>query len=116
MRAGKERTASVAAAAYKILAHYGDKVRRWGACGELGNGTTTNRDVPVEVAGLSGVVAIAAGEYHSLALGANGTVWAWGDGVDGQLGDGLMVDSDIPDANHWPGASILETADFFSFP
>ena len=35
------------------------------------------RDVPV---GLTGVVAIAAGRYHSLALNTNGTVAAWGDG------------------------------------
>lgn len=32
--------------------------------------------------------AIAAGEYHSLALRSDGSVWAWGDNEFGQLGDG----------------------------
>ena len=35
-------------------------------------------------AGLSNVVAIAAGYYHSLAVCSDGTVQAWGDGLDGQ--------------------------------
>jgi hypothetical protein len=35
-------------------------------------------------AGLSGVTAIAAGQYHSLALKSDGTVVAWGDDTDGQ--------------------------------
>ncbi|MFN8512672.1 MAG: hypothetical protein U0841_08805 [Chloroflexia bacterium] len=43
---------------------------------------------PVRVAGLTDVVAIAAGNVHSLALKSDGTVWAWGDDDDGQLGDG----------------------------
>ena len=39
---------------------------------KLGNNVIT--DVPV---GLSNVVSIAAGGYHTLALKADGTVWAW---------------------------------------
>ena len=35
-------------------------------------------------AGLSGVMAVAAGDYHSLALKADGTVVAWGDNNYGQ--------------------------------
>ncbi len=40
------------------------------------------------VAGLSDVTAIAAGWGHSLAVTGDGTVWAWGDNREGQLGDG----------------------------
>ena len=42
--------------------------------------------VPTQVSGLAGVVAIAAGHEHSLALKADGTVWAWGANTDGALG------------------------------
>ncbi len=68
----------------------------WGynAEGELGNGTTNNADLPLQVLGPGGagylapVSAIQGGELHNTALKANGTVWAWGANGDGQLGDG----------------------------
>ena len=64
-----------------------------GAAGQLGDGTFyTNSpygsSTPVEASGLSDVVAVAAGFEHSLALKSDGTVWAWGYGEYGQLGDG----------------------------
>lgn len=37
------------------------------------------------VPGLSGVVAVAAGDYHSVALDRDGHVWTWGDNDDSQL-------------------------------
>jgi alpha-tubulin suppressor-like RCC1 family protein len=46
------------------------------------------RRVPAPVSGISDVVAVAAGEYHSLALRRDGTVWAWGWNIRGELGDG----------------------------
>ena len=68
----------------------------WGcnAEGELGNGTTNNADLPLQVLGPGGagylapVAAIQGGELHNTALKANGTVWAWGINKYGQLGDG----------------------------
>jgi alpha-tubulin suppressor-like RCC1 family protein len=56
--------------------------------GQLGDGTTTGRATPVQVSGLTGVTAMAAGYSHSLALRGDGTVWCWGDNEAGQLGDG----------------------------
>src|SRR6266702_884659 len=53
-------------------------------------------EVPVVVPGLSTVTAVAAGEEHSLALLANGTVVAWGDNREGQLGDGTLRNSTVP--------------------
>ncbi len=41
---------------------------------------------PAQVAGLSGIVAVAAGEYDTLALKSDGTVWGWGSNPDGELG------------------------------
>jgi len=79
----------------------------WGLnnAGQLGDGTTTNRATPVQVANLNQVVAIAAGGMgwyrspmggHSLALKADGTVWAWGLNNAGQLGDGTTTNRATP--------------------
>ena len=35
------------------------------------------------------MVGVAAGQYHSLAVKSDGTVWAWGRNSAGQLGNGL---------------------------
>ncbi len=55
--------------------------------GQLGTGSTEYRQfTPTEVEGLTDITQIAAGSYHSLAVDANGTVWAWGYNYQGQLG------------------------------
>jgi alpha-tubulin suppressor-like RCC1 family protein len=67
--------------------------------GQLGNGTASANDtseVFAAVPHLSKVTAVAAGDEHSLALLANGTVLAWGDGQQGQLGDGGTASSAVP--------------------
>ncbi|MGM1064140.1 RCC1 domain-containing protein [Saccharothrix sp. Mg75] len=66
-------------------------VRAWGdnSLGQLGTGATGgDSEVPLPVAGLTGVTAVAAGDGTAYALGSDGTVWAWGDGSRGQLGVG----------------------------
>lgn len=74
-------------------------VKAWGSnqLGQLGNGTTVDSTIPVTVPGLGGpAVAIAAGEFHSMALLADGTVKAWGYNTFGQLGNGNNISSNIP--------------------
>ncbi|MBM2834368.1 MAG: Branched-chain amino acid transporter, amino acid-binding protein [Candidatus Brocadiaceae bacterium] len=57
--------------------------------GQLGNGKTTDsHEKPVQVSGISDVVAVAGGMYHSIALKSDGTVWTWGWNNFGQLGNG----------------------------
>jgi IPT/TIG domain/Regulator of chromosome condensation (RCC1) repeat len=75
-----------------------EAVMSWGnnASGQLGNASTTNSDVPVEVSALSGVAAIAAGGGHSLARLGTGKVKAWGHNASGQLGNGSTTNSDVP--------------------
>jgi alpha-tubulin suppressor-like RCC1 family protein len=53
-------------------------------------------ETPAQVENLSGVTKIAAGAHHFLALKQDGTLWAWGDNKFGQLGDGTIVNSDVP--------------------
>ena len=50
----------------------------------------------MQVAGLSGVVAIAGGRDHGIAVLADGTVRTWGDNAYGQLGDGTTTTRRTP--------------------
>ena len=83
------------------------KVFAWGAneSGELGDGTNNPDPSPEQVTlpGGEAATAIAAGEDFALALGANGTVYAWGGDDSGQLGDGTTNNSATPAAVPLPG-------------
>ena len=81
---------AIAAGAQHALARRDDgSVWAWGSngSGELGDGTTTNRTVPVATL-LSQTTGIAAGRSVSLAIGVGGSVHSWGENGHGQLGSG----------------------------
>jgi len=61
---------------------------------QLGDGTTTQRSLPILV-NVSGAVDVA-GSAHSLALGNDGTVYAWGSNSHGQLADGTTTTRGYP--------------------
>ncbi|WP_371876541.1 RCC1 domain-containing protein, partial [Pyxidicoccus fallax] len=71
----------------------------WGGngVGQLGLGDFSHQHLaPTRVPELTDVVGVAAGDRHSLALRADGTVWAWGGNANGQLGDGTWTDRASP--------------------
>ena len=82
---------------YALLAD--GTVRAWGGGvnGELGNGTTTAKQTtPVTVTGLTGVMALAGGRNHGLALRSDGTIMSWGLGASGRLGNGSTANRTTP--------------------
>jgi alpha-tubulin suppressor-like RCC1 family protein len=64
--------------------------------GELGDGTTNNRSLFGMVDAGSGIVQVAAGLDHGLAVTSSGTVYAWGSNGSGQLGDGTTTEQTVP--------------------
>lgn len=86
-------------------------VMAWGdnSYGELGIGSSTGPEdcngtpcslKPVQVPGLSNVIAISDGYYANLALLANGTVMAWGYDYYAQTGDGTGTQSGCECVDH----------------
>lgn len=108
-------TAIAAGREYFALALKSDgTVYAWGNndSGQLGDGTTTQRDTPVQVTGLSGVMAIKAGRYHSLAQKSDGTIYAWGANFAGQLGDGTTTERHTPVPTRFNGANCSDCASY----
>ncbi|MDP1834097.1 MAG: hypothetical protein Q8L11_04185, partial [Candidatus Moranbacteria bacterium] len=76
----------------------------WGSnsYGQLGDNSTTQRLVPVQVVGaggvgmLSDVSQIEAGYYYTCALKNDGTVFCWGYNGTGQLGDNTIIQKLTP--------------------
>ena len=78
-------------------------VYAWGnnVDGQLGNGTNASSTVPVKVNTIGDLptnkaLKVDAGYSHSLVVTTNGDVYAWGNNVDGQLGNGTNVESSTP--------------------
>jgi alpha-tubulin suppressor-like RCC1 family protein len=79
-------------------------VMSWGAntYGMLGDGTKTDRSLPVQVRSssgaepLRGVRHVAVGGQHGVALLSTGEVLTWGHNDCGQLGDGTTIDRSLP--------------------
>jgi len=65
--------------------------------GQLGDGTAVQRVTPVPVTNLLGSISgIATGQYHTVAVKTDGTVWTWGYNAFGQLGNGNTNDRVTP--------------------
>jgi len=75
-----------------------ESVSCWGAneSGQLGDGTTTSRSMPMPVLGLAGVQQLATGSQHACALLRSGQVLCWGSNGSGELGIGGTTPSTMP--------------------
>jgi len=105
MPAGVTSWKGIALTGSSVLAIGGDNVLYgwgYGGSGEMGNGTGGSEaainPVPVKVSMPTGVTAVqvSAGRNHGLALGSDGNIYVWGQGTQGQIGNGIAVASYVP--------------------
>jgi alpha-tubulin suppressor-like RCC1 family protein len=88
----------------------------WGhnACSQTGDGTTTDRLTPAQVAGITGA-SVVTGTMHTCVMMADGTVRCWGENHDGQLGNGTVVPSATPvQVQGMSGVVQISTAGVFT--
>ena len=102
-RRGKHAVA-VGAGVYAAIDTDG-QVWTWGVNwnGRLGDGTTSSRYTPARVRRsaspndyLTGIVSLSAGGGTVAAVDVDDTVWTWGAGANGTLGNGFTTDSSYP--------------------
>ena len=68
-----------------------------GSDGQLGNGGTSDKTTPTLTSNLGRTaVALSSGGFHTCAILDNGAVSCWGEGSDGQLGNGATSDKTTP--------------------
>ncbi len=85
--------------------------------GQLGIGSPGARENPTVVDAGSGLhwVSVSTGDYHTVAIKNDGTLWAWGWNNHGQLGNDSTTDENSPIkigvASNWVSVS---GGDFFS--
>ncbi|KAK3924364.1 Ultraviolet-B receptor UVR8 [Frankliniella fusca] len=96
----RTRVLSVACGQNHTLALTENGLYSWGSSmyGQLGLGNIYQSPYPRLITALLDyrIVAVAAGQYHSLALTSTGRVFTWGWGVHGQLGHGSVENYSIP--------------------
>jgi len=100
-----------AGASHNVVIRRDGTVWAWGAngSGQLGNGQWSDSTTPVQVAGLSNIVAlsVAPDDSFTLALDSQGKVWSWGANAFGQLGRGDGLYADANNAAIVPGISNI---------
>ena len=82
-----------------------------GATGKLGTNDITNRSTPVTTfAGGTNWKQVSSGDGHMAAIKTDGTLWTWGPGTSGQLGNNATTDRSTPvttfaGGNNWKSVS-----------
>ena len=113
---GVTRWIAAAAGASHGLAIGGDgNLYAWGsnAYGQLGNSSNVSSPTPItftKPAGVTSWSAVAAGDYHSLAIGSDGNLYTWGENNFGQLGIGNTTNQNSPQKVSLPAGVTSWTA------
>jgi alpha-tubulin suppressor-like RCC1 family protein/endonuclease/exonuclease/phosphatase family metal-dependent hydrolase len=78
--------------------------------GQLGDGTTKVRSMPVRVGPARAWRKVSTGWFHTCAIRTNKSLWCWGDDSAGQLGVGSTRDHMTPtrvgSGRHWTSVSV----------
>jgi alpha-tubulin suppressor-like RCC1 family protein len=91
----------------------------WNKFGQLGNKSTTDSIIPIAIAdsvaeGNLAFSSISAGDYHTCGIVSSGKIYCWGRNEDGQLGNGKLINSNIPvlvvTPQHEPSLSFSSVA------
>ena len=64
--------------------------------GQIGDGTTINRAIPVQAKKGMRFTRISAGDSYSSAIDSEGNLWSWGYNCYGQIGDGTTINRTTP--------------------
>lgn len=84
-------------------------------CGGGGGGDTTANTNPTPAQPLAAKAMVSTSSDHTLALANDGSVWAWGHNLAGQLGDGTQVDRATPiRINSLSGVVAVSAGSFWS--
>jgi alpha-tubulin suppressor-like RCC1 family protein len=84
----------------------------WGKndVGQLGDGTTTNRYIPIQLGTATNWDSVSCGFQHTVALRTDGSLWSWGTNDYGQLGNGTTTAVSIPTLVPVAGCTLANEA------
>jgi alpha-tubulin suppressor-like RCC1 family protein len=64
--------------------------------GQLGLNDTVDRNIPVQIAGITNAIMVSCGGTHTAIIDDSNRLWTFGDNTNGQLGNGTTNSSPIP--------------------
>ena len=114
---------------YSLAVNTSGELYAWGrnSYGQLGDGTTIDRNTPTKIGSAADWSRIQAGFSHSLALNTKGELYAWGYNSYGQLGNGENKNHSSPqkigadadwvriDAEGWRSSALKSSGELYTW-